>query len=624
MKKIFFAGMMVLLCVCVFLHQVQAQTHQGDESNELQLSDVERQSLLTYTRLSFDGEEISAQKIKFSKNILQTTSPVIVALFDGEGNLLGMSRVDDPKTFLKDKIDKALTEIHRTIIKTPVSVHLPSFIQKIKKTKDPYKAKSNFFHIMVVSDTARFPNLGIKGLFDHKIYEPQVTGLAYELGDKRVELNPIEALRLNLGSKGSRSYLAKKLGVDPKKIPELNDLVVEVYRVIHFGESFPDRKYAKYHRGHQVFLKDQVDDQEIMKRLKLIGEWYAHNVKDGEVTYEYHPATGEYKNQNRTMVRSTMSVWVLNRLAFFLNEDHLKTLGEETIQYYLERYFQMSESIQQGKILPSEKPTGVKMELAKNRYTTASFLVAAILERGEFQRYQKEITLLMSWVMSYQKGDGIFWTQYAQSQFFMPGQLLLTVASLYGETKDQKYKEFFDKSFQAYAPAIQALMRLGQKQEAPYAPAWFTQPFAKMYALTKEKKYLDMVFLINDRVATWYDLNQENQVYFDYDGILAPKAGSSGNTSVTAASLESLVDAAHVAKLSGDPERLDRYLRVIKGTVAYLMRLQYTPANTYYIRKRERVVGGFKTDLINTNLWMDNVWHLTSAFMKISQYQLLP
>ncbi|MCA9541238.1 MAG: hypothetical protein KC620_20195, partial [Myxococcales bacterium] len=108
-----------------------------------------------------------------------------------------------------------------------------------------------------------------------------------------------------------------------------------------------------------------------------------------------------------------------------------------------------------------------------------------------------------------------------------------------------------------------------------------------------------------------------------YDGALTPKRGYYGNNSVTAAALESITDAAILAKKLGDTQRLANYKRVIRSAVAYLLRLQYTPANTYGFRQRERIIGGFKQDLLNQTSWMDNVWHLTSAFMKIHQNGLL-
>ena len=78
-----------------------------------------------------------------------------------------------------------------------------------------------------------------------------------------------------------------------------------------------------------------------------------------------------------------------------------------------------------------------------------------------------------------------------------------------------------------------------------------------------------------------------------------------------------------VANIDRDEVRLASYKNVIPHTVAFLLRLQYIPENTYYVQHRERVIGGFKKDLINSVLWMDSVWHLTSAFIKIQQSDLL-
>ena len=52
-------------------------------------------------------------------------------------------------------------------------------------------------------------------------------------------------------------------------------------------------------------------------------------------------------------------------------------------------------------------------------------------------------------------------------------------------------------------------------------------------------------------------------------------------------------------------------------------RIQFTPDNTYYVKHRERAIGGFKKDMVSSVLWMDNVWHLTSAFIKIHDARLI-
>ena len=197
------------------------------------------------------------------------------------------------------------------------------------------------------------------------------------------------------------------------------------------------------------------------------------------------------------------------------------------------------------------------------------------------------------------------------------------MAYLYEKTRDEKLKAFLEKSFLAYEAPLYDMMKLGPMNYAPYAPAWFTQPFAKMYELTSNPRYSELVFAINDRVVMWYRQNSEYQVYPDYDGNLEAKPGFYGNNSITSASLESLCDAAHIARLVGDSERYQRYQKVIRRATAFLLRLQYTPENTYYVKNKEKVVGGFKKDLVNNLVWMDNVWHLSSAFMKIQKNQLL-
>jgi hypothetical protein len=483
-------------------------------------------------------------------------------------------------------------------------------------------AKKGFLHALVVTYTARFPNFGIKGLFDNKVFEPQVTGIAYELGGKRVELDPLKQAEGAMGSKMVRSALARAFGFDPKTMPAQRELTIEVYRVEHIGERYPDRAPQRFLRGHAELDHDELTKELLESRLRLIGDWYKSNVIGGEVTYDYSPTARRYRNEKRTMVRSTMATWILNRLAHYLDDDELKRKGAEVIDFYFERYFQMAKSKKAGSVQPSPKPLD-NGNLVKNRYSIASFIASACNERADKAKYTEEMDLLMAYAMSHQGEDGIYATQFGQSQYFMPGQILLAVAYFYRDTKDEKYRAHFDRGFDAYAPLLTQMMHLGPGWYAPYAPAWFTQPAAQMYLLTGEDKYKDLVFAINDRVVEHYEINRRYQVYADYDGMLAPKPNSYGNNSITSASLEALVDAAIVAKKAGDTERFERYRRVIRRATAFLLRMQFTPENTYYFQKRERVIGGFKRTMLDSTSWMDNVWHLTSAFIKIQEAELL-
>ena len=560
----------------------------------LVLAADDKRALLTKARAYCDGV---TDALPASEALLALNRPVWAVLYTPDGTRHKAVRVEGTTSTLED-----------------LKAGLPDLCKEA-----PQNAR---LHLMVVGYTARLPNYGIKGIFDNKVFEPMVNGVAYEYRGRRMEFDPLTQCEKNLNSRDVRNYLARGLSLDPQSIPTRNELIVEIYEVTHFGETRTTGEYSDFYRCHQPLPANSLTHEEIDRRLTYIGDWYRNNVIDGQVTYEYAPTTATYLNTERTMVRSTMSVWILNRLARHLKQADLTDLGALTIKYYLDTYFQIEKSIAADAIQPSPValPNG---NLAANRYTTASFIAAAIMEREDWKEQAKEVDLLMHFAMSYKRDDNLLWTDQGASQFFMPGQLLLAVSYAYATTGDEKYRVFFDEVFDTYAPTILQLMYLAPGTVTAYAPAWFTQPSTQMYLLTKDTKYRDFVYAINDRVVLHHVRNAAYQKHPDYDGILAPKLGSYGNNSITAAALESLVDAAITARTEGDLSRFKKYQTAIRHATAYLLRLQYTPDNAYYLPHRERVVGGFKKDLVNNHSWMDNVWHFTSALMKIQDARLL-
>ncbi|MBF0104381.1 MAG: hypothetical protein HQM16_03535 [Deltaproteobacteria bacterium] len=620
--KYFFKLCAVLLPLLLCPALPFAQEHLFPIKNSVSLSTAQKQNIIDYVR-ALRANKPADQRTAILPELEQLKNPVILFSLDYDGNLLGHARVDHNGRPLSERLKAALSEVSTQVKNSASTKNTPSFVKKIKLFGRPKDALDDFLHIQIIEYSSQSLNDGDGGLFDNRVYEPQVTGLVYQLKDKRAEITPLEAVMHNANAAVSQNYLARLLEVEPKTLAKNQDLKRELYRVIHFGEGLPDGHLTDFHRGLKIFTEDKVTSTEILNRLKLVGEWYAHNIINNEVVYEYFPSTGETRDTNRTMVRSTMAVWVLNKLAFYLNDDVLKNLGKETLHHYLEKYFNMTASLKQGRLYPSMIPTAIK-ETAYSRYATAGFLVMSILERGELATSQKEVALLMDWLMRFQQKDGTFVTQTPQNQFFTPGQVLLAVSRMYGATKEKKFLEFFDRSFAAYAPEIEAMMTLGNQRYTPYAPAWFTLTFFEMYQLTGDAKYRDGIFKINDRIIKYYELNARDQIYYDTDGMLIPKTGTFGNVSVTAALLESLAAAALTAKTAGDVARTNSYTAVIKKTTAYLMRLQYVPENTYGFKAKDRVIGGVKTDLIDNKTGMDNIGHLTNAFIKIHGAGLLP
>lgn len=611
----------IMIVVCVIL---QSLTVVADGGRMESLSEKQKQSLLKTARSVLDGNkgvELSDETFYHGQNFILT-------LFNARGEIVARAKsAAQPNQKFSQVLMDTLGELIKRKIKFLGNVYKTPFSKAAEKNQNAklgdVSVYDDFLHFEWEVYKADLPNFGIKGLFDNRVYEPHMTGLSYKLKDKAIEITPLETIKLNWGPQMVRNRLAKAVGIAPDAMPKTNDLKISIYETDHFGERFPDRNFVDYVRGRKFISADDVNLDLVKQRLKLAGNWYKNNFRNGEVTYMYHPYNDEENNQDRTVVRSTMALWAMNKLAIFLNDDELKKMGEEGIKHYLEDYFQMSQSIKTNKVLPRELPLA-NGYIVKNHWSSAGFIICAIAERGETAKYQKEIELLLNWMLTFENQDHTLWTEEAQNQYFMPGHFLLAVATLFEKTGEAKYKEIFDRIYGAYEEPLRGMMNLGNDLHAPYAPAWFTQPLAKMYHVTKDDRYLTMVLNINDRVKRWYVINSQFQIYPDYDGILAPKAGYFGNNSVTAAALESLADAAWLTKLSGDAVRYSEYVSVLRHTTAYLMRLQYIDDNLFWVKNKTRTRGGFATDLVNGDIWMDNVWHLTSAFLKIYDGELLP
>ena len=76
--------------------------------------------------------------------------------------------------------------------------------------------------------------------------------------------------------------------------------------------------------------------------------------------------------------------------------------------------------------------------------------------------------LLMSYAMSKKRPDGLMWTQFGNSQYFMPGQLLLIVSYAAVKTGDARYAAFFDELLAVYGGALDGQMALAPPLWVPW------------------------------------------------------------------------------------------------------------------------------------------------------------
>jgi hypothetical protein len=513
------------------------------------------------------------------------------ALLDGEGPLDAAS-VRQALSTLNAKVRKELTS------KSPNDVLL---------------------HIFIETDAVETSNFGIKGVWGYHLYDAKVTGARMTLNGKTVDLHPLYALAKNIGHTGALEWFAEKFEVKNHfKLGKEPDLRTTYYRGVHLGERPESLETIVYFRGQAWLPQSAITKQFIASRLDLFAAWFSNACPESkEVIYRYSPTRDQLMEDDRTLLRSVLVVWVMGKLAKARGDAALAAKAKGCIRYYLTRYFDIDTGGDAPKTLTASTvpfPTG---QTVTERWPVASLLVAAIVDGG-FDEYSKFCAPLLAWSQQFLRSNGEVITEDSLDQFFMPGQYLsglIAHAIANGDSVQLAQAQSILKTYIGY---YEGMLRFGKETYAPaIAPQWIALPAARVADHVHSSEYDSIIFAICDRILRWGKRMAEDQIYPDYAGNLTPLTDNSfGNVSVTAAAFEALVEGWNRANLVNDSVRKSAYSEQIHETAAHLIRMQFTLENTYFCINPEKALGGVRTDLVNTNIWMDNAWHFVSALLR--------
>ncbi len=595
-----FKNILILFC---FISVMTAGT-----SYPQNLTDKDKQLLLKYVSGSIDKELGSLRKNlklpSLTPAIEKLTTPITIFLFNEQGDEGASYKVADEDLNLTQKIAVAVKVVCEKWRHQPISLSIPA----------PY------VHIMLITSTYEIQNYG-DVIFKNKIYEPKVTGIVFENNVKSEDISPLDAITHDIGPIQAKNYLCQFMNFPPQQLRFEKNIKIQIYKVDHFGERYPDRKYESFFRGHKIFRENDVNHDSIMDSIRIISSWFKNNIDaNNQPIYAFADKT-EYKPaKKQNIVRIANGVWTINKTASFLKDPDLKKIGENCIQQQMNKYFDTDKSIKEKKLIPLDR-SNIKGQNILNRPSLAGFILLSMLENTA--KYEKEINLITPWLMAHQTPSGKIDTPFAEDQFLTPGQLLLAVVGLYSKMPDEKVMLFLKKSAEYYLKEFSSLLDLGPKNFAILSPHWFSQYFTEIYFLTGDKRYRDFVYKLNDRVLNRYKNCLNKSSYFDYEGAIVPKAEYYGNSKTTAAGAQALLEGWRIAKRDNDQKKMAIYKKAIMRACAYLMRLQYRKENLYYIKEKEKILGGIKYDLIRGKIFLDNVSHTANLFMKMIQYKVL-
>jgi hypothetical protein len=147
---------------------------------------------------------------------------------------------------------------------------------------------------------------------------------------------------------------------------------------------------------------------------------------------------------------------------------------------------------------------------------------------------------------------------------------------------------------------------------------WQTAAYAEAYVQTKEPAFAEFVYEMSDWLCSLqYDQLDPRRPLW-HGGFMQWANGKAVEALPTIASApyaEALAEARRVARTGSDATRYQHYTEVLHRCLQFLVRLQYTDANTQHFEEwyRPRLVGGFHASTQDGNLRIDYTQHALSA-----------
>ena len=325
--------------------------------------------------------------------------------------------------------------------------------------------------------------------------------------------------------------------------------------------------------------------------------WMLNQVQpDGRTVYKYWPSRGTEADGDNT-IRQAMATICLGRIADRTDDPTARDRADRNLDHLIATYYR------------EDGPYGLAIEGDKVKLGGIALMALAILESPNRARHAEALAHLVETIAHLHNPDGSFRTFYAPAdrndcQNFYPGETLLFWAHALKAGLPGVTAEAYMRAFRYYRDFFRA-------EPNPAFVPWHTQAHLVMRDLVDEPELDGFIFEMNDWLLSMQQW--DSAPYADLLGRFydphRPHLGAP-HASATGVYIEGLIDAFELARLYGDKPREANYRRAILRGARNLARLQFrTDEDMFYIRQRQRVEGGIRTEAYNNEIRVDNVQH---------------
>jgi hypothetical protein len=365
-----------------------------------------------------------------------------------------------------------------------------------------------------------------------------------------------------------------------------------------FVQLAGDGEVRMFAFGREVVDPVEVEYPRLGQAVKSATDWFVRNQHDdGRYLYSYLPAIERAPDEDWCL-RGLNAAFVLSEIAVDTKDEKLLASVEKAAKMYLDA---MSES--DGKYYLHWKKHRPCPSVA-----APAFILATYSTLGDEDKLPVLERIAES-LYTMQAADGSIKSRFvgepgAMDQLFYPGEMLLGLMRYHEFSKDKRAVEVVEAAFPYYVKFWEG------KKEAPYVP-WQVRAFSELYHVTQNEKYRDYCFELQDWMLKRYPPLGADEI-LGRRGALATQLASSGVYA------EGLAAAYDLAVRVGDKERMGRYGVALKGVIGYLMGLQYSEHDVFWLADPERVIGALATKPSDGQIRLDFTYHAISAMHAFS------
>ena len=350
---------------------------------------------------------------------------------------------------------------------------------------------------------------------------------------------------------------------------------------------------------------------EINTALGQAEHWLTNNLNEkGYFNYLYNPEKDVYSTKNN-MIRQLMASRLLAELS--QSEKSLLLAHKKNLDYIFAQWY--IEEDDKGYIYFNKKA----------KLGAQAMILRTLIYSPFFDEHEKEAEMIANTILSLQNEDGSFEPFFIEPSYsykkdylltFYSGEAILALVEYYEKTKDEKYLQVAMKSQDFYINRY--VTHLDEHYYPAYVP-WHTLALNKLYKITKEKKYADAIFILNDKLLEIQDHGEkEGGQLGRFYNPKTPQYGSPHSSS-DAVYTEGLAYAYEIATITKGEVHKRKYKRALALGIYNLKKLQYTEEKAKEYPSPERLVGAIRVNIDDPKIRIDTTQHMIDAFMKVQE-----